>query len=64
MGWFGSYELGTIDVAVSNSSTAGSGSGSIWRDLRWVTLAGSILLGGVAIVDLVITRQRRRTVPA
>jgi hypothetical protein len=68
MGWFGSYELGTIDVAASTTSSAGSGSGSgggsAWRDLRWITLAGSILLGGVAIVDLVVTRQRRRTAPA
>jgi hypothetical protein len=64
MGWFGSYELGAIDVAASTSSSAGGGGGSIWPDLRWVTLAGTILLGGVALVDLVVTRRRRRPVPA
>jgi len=64
MGWFGSYELGAIAVAAATTSSAESGDGSIWPDLRWVTLAGSILLGGVALLDLVVTRHRRRTVPA
>jgi hypothetical protein len=65
MGWFGSYELGAIDVAASATSDAGGGSGSsIWPDLRWVALAASIALGGVAIGDAVITRRRRRTVAA
>lgn len=65
MGWFGSYELGAIDVAPSATSDAGGGGGSsIWPDLRWVTLAASIALGGVAIGDAVVTRRRRRTVPA
>jgi hypothetical protein len=64
MGWFGSYELGAIDVAAPTDSAAASGGGSSWPDLRWVTLAGSILLAGVALVDFVVTRRRRRTVPA
>jgi hypothetical protein len=64
MGWFGSYELGAIDVAATTTTSGGSGGGSIWPDLRWATLAGSILLAGVALVDLVVTRRRRRTVPA
>ncbi len=65
MGWFGSYELGAIDVAAPASSDgATSGGGSIWPDLRWVTLAASIVLGGVAIADAAATRHRRRTLTA
>jgi hypothetical protein len=65
MDWFGTYELGSIDVAAAPSSSTGSGGGgSIWPDLRWVTLAASIVLGAVAIADVVITRHRRRTAAA
>jgi hypothetical protein len=67
MDWFGMYELGSIDVGPSTSSATGSGTAggsSIWSDLRWLTLAASIVLGGVAIGDLAITRRRRRTAPA
>ena len=67
MDWFGTYELGSIDVGAATTSAPGSGTAggsSIWSDLRWLTLAASILLGGVAIGDLAITRHRRRTAPA
>jgi hypothetical protein len=64
MDWFGTYELGAIDVAAVQSSTGGGSGGSIWPDLRWVLLAASLVLGGVAIADVVVTRHRRRTVPA
>jgi hypothetical protein len=64
MDWFGTYELGSINVAAASSSAVSGAGSSIWPDLRWVTLAGSIVLGGVAIADLVVTRHRRRTAPA
>jgi hypothetical protein len=65
MDWFGTYELGSIDVVAAPSSSAGSGGGgSPWPDLRWVTLAAALVLGAVAIVDVVVTRHRRRTAPA
>ena len=65
MDWFGTYELGAIDVVAPTAAAAGSGGGSsIWPDLRWVTLAASILLGGVALTDVLVSRHRRRTVPA
>ena len=62
MGWFGSYELGVIDVAApAPVEPAATGGGSAWPDLRWVTLAASIALAGVAIADVLITRVRHRT---
>ena len=65
MDWFGTYELGSIDVAAATSTSAGSGGGgSIWPDLRWITLAAAIVLGGVAVADMIVTRHRRRTAPA
>ncbi len=65
MGWFGSYELGSIAVAAPTASTdGGASSGSMWPDVRWLVLAGSIALGGVAVADTVLARRRRRTVPA
>jgi len=63
MDWFGTYDLGAIEVAASPSAGSGAGGGSIWLDLRWVTLTVSIVLAGVAIVDLLITRLRQ-TAPA
>ena len=65
MGWFGSYELGSIDVAAPRTATDGrSRGGWIWPDVRWLVLTASIVLGGIAIVDTVIARRRRRTVAA
>ena len=65
MGWFGSHELGSVEVAAPTASTDGSASsGSIWPDVRWLVLAASIVLGVIAVVDTVVTRRRRRTVPA
>jgi hypothetical protein len=66
MDWFGTYELGSITVAAPTSPPAISSDGgsSIWPDLRWVTLAASLVLGGVAIADVLVTRRRRRTAAA
>jgi hypothetical protein len=65
MDWFGTYELGSINVVAATSSAAGSGGGgSIWPDLRWVTLAASLVLGAVALADMIVVRHRRRTAPA
>ena len=65
MDWFGTYELGSIDVAAATSSAADSGGGgSVWPDLRWVTLAASLVLGAIAIADVVVSRHRRRTATA
>src|SRR5262245_18546826 len=49
MDWFGTYELGSDDVAAPSAPSAGSGGGSssVWPDLRWIVLTGAILLGGV-----------------
>lgn len=63
MGWFGTYELGALDVvAAPETATSTSLGGSSWPDLRWVTLAASASLAAVAIVDVLVTRARRRTV--
>jgi uncharacterized protein (DUF58 family) len=64
MDWFGTYELGAIEVAAPQSAADSSAGGSVWPDLRWATLVGSIALAGVAISDFVIARSRRRTAPA
>ena len=65
MDWFGVYELGSISVASATPPLIeSSGGSSIWPDLRWVTLAASVVLGGVAVVDVLVTRRRRRSAPA
>jgi hypothetical protein len=62
MGWFGSYQLGAIEViAGAPLEQVTTGGGSVWPDLRWVTLAASVALAGVAVTDALITRARRRT---
>ena len=62
MGWFGSYELGSIDVAAATTAAAGRRA----ADRSGPICVGSpspasIVLGGVALVDLVVARRRRRT---
>lgn len=54
MGWFGAYELGTLDVGVPEPASTGT-----WMTFRWFTLGGSLLLAGIAIADLVVSRHRR-----
>jgi len=63
MDWFGTYELGAIEVAAPQSAGVSGAGGSVWPDLRWVTLAGSMVLVAVAIGDYAIARARRRTAP-
>ena len=59
MGWFGSHELGTLDVA---STSHGDDSGSwTWAMARWVTLGLAGALAAVAAGDLF---RARRKLPA
>ena len=53
MGWFGPYELGSIEV------TAGGPEGaSIWSAGRWVLVATAVGLGVIAVSPLLARRPR------
>ena len=53
MGWFGPYELGSIEV------TAGGPEGaSIWSAGRWVLVATAVGLGAIAVSPLLARRPR------
>ncbi len=54
MGWFGPYELGDFDVRAAETASAGP-----WATIRWLTLAGAVLLAGIAAADMVLSRRRR-----
>lgn len=56
MDWFGSYDLGPLEVHDATST-----SGSAWPRLRLGLLAGVLVLAAVAAVDAVGARTRRRT---
>jgi hypothetical protein len=58
MGWFGPHELGTLDVR----APAPSASPVAWPTTRWLALGGSLVLAGIAVVDLAVSRRRRMTV--
>ena len=53
MGWFGPHELGTLDVQSAETAPLG-----VWSTMRWLTLAGSLLLAGIAVADTVFSRRR------
>jgi hypothetical protein len=53
MGWFGPHELGTLDVQSAETTPLG-----VWSTIRWLTLAGSLLLAGIAVADMVFSRRR------
>ena len=56
MGWFGTHELGTLDVA---SASSGDDSGTwTWAMARWVTLGMAGALAAVAAGDLFRTRRK------
>lgn len=54
MGWFGPHELGALDVRSAENTPL-----EVWSTLRWLTLAGSLLLAGIAVSDMVFRRRRR-----
>ena len=54
MGWFGPYELGTLDIRSAETASAGA-----WATIRWLTLAGAVLLAGIAAADMVLSRRRQ-----
>lgn len=53
MGWFGSHELGTLDVRVADEPSDGA-----WATIRWLMLAGAVLLAGIAVADIGFWRRR------
>ena len=56
MGWFGTHELGTLDVA---SASSGDDSGTwTWAMARWVTLGMAGALAAVAACDVFRTRRK------
>ena len=63
MGWFGTQDLGTIEVLPSDRSPAGSGP-SAWSAARWVMVIATVALATIAVTDLVATRRRIRPIPS
>ena len=53
MGWFGPHDLGTLDVQSAETTPLG-----VWSTIRWLTLAASLLLAGIAVTDKVFSRRR------
>ena len=53
MGWFGPYELGSLDVRTTETESVGA-----WATIRWLVLAGAALLAGIAIADMGLSRRR------
>jgi hypothetical protein len=53
MGWFGPYELGSIEVTAGDPEGA-----SIWAVGRWVLLATAVGLGAIAVSPLLARRPR------
>jgi hypothetical protein len=56
MGWFGSYDLGPLEVNAATSTSSSS-----WPPLRLGLVAGVLVLAGVAVADAIGSRTRRRT---
>lgn len=54
MGWFGPHELGALNVRTPDGDAGGA-----WSAIRWLTLAGSVLLGGIAVADMAVRHRRR-----
>ena len=63
MGWFGTQDLGTIEVLPSDRGAAGSGP-SAWSAARWVMVVATVSLATIAMADLVATRRRTRPIPS
>jgi hypothetical protein len=57
MGWFGPYDLGTLEVRAADSVADGA-----WSTIRWPMLAGGALLAGAAVAN--VLGERRRGVAA
>ena len=55
MGWFRPHELGTLDV---RAREAEANSHMAWSTIRWLTLGGSLLLAGIAVADMAVSRRR------
>lgn len=60
MGWFGTHDLGTLDVMSANSGAAGAG---WWSWTRWVTLGLAAALAAVALADVARTRRHAPATP-
>lgn len=56
MGWFGTHELGTLDVA--STSHGDDSSTWTWAMTRWVTLGLAAVLAAVAVSDVIRTRRK------
>lgn len=54
MGWFGPYDLGTLDVRAAANASVWA-----WATIRWLMVAGAVLLAGMAVADMVVSRRRR-----
>ena len=56
MGWFGTHQLGVLDVGSTRSDDVSTWT---WATTRWVTLGSATALAAVAAWDMVRTRRKR-----
>jgi hypothetical protein len=61
MGWFGSHDLGTLDV--TSASQGDDPGGRSWTTARWVSLILAVVLAAVAVTDLTRTRRHAAAMP-